>query len=538
MMRKFFFSLLLLLFTCVFSCEIFCQEKKDTIFFDEDWSICEKPVAAYYRVCELNKSKAIFYKGDVKDYFIDGSIEMTGHYNKSGYKEGEFTFYNNKGQLIIKGQYLNNEMSGRWFFYDSNGRLTVEFYCKNTNDFVPVTIVNSNNDTLLKNGTGKFILNMQTDLPNTLYGWKNFMIEGEVENNSKKGTFNYYKNKKLIFSQTYQNGKLKSNNGDVSIFILESAYWADYVLRLNPANLDKIDAFNHSNFVFEYGGNGDQKLIEFLLYKQSPQIIASAQTTSDNDVLLFDIIKGVLYINLIDPKEVRDQYYTHFSLPVEVYYSRAYSNIEKNTFSKIEGKVILTIDTWGYVVNSVFNCNLSRAQIDKINYYLEHVSNLQPYKNGVEKGMMNVNIKLNMVIDTLKNDSFHVSYLIYNADSVDENNLSNYILSKANDSIVQIEAKFPGGRDAWRKYLEKNLNANILLMHHAPDGNYTVTVSFMVDENGKVSDVRAENDPGYGTAEEAVRVIKKGPNWMPAIKDGRFVAYRQKQNIVFQVSGQ
>jgi protein TonB len=59
----------------------------------------------------------------------------------------------------------------------------------------------------------------------------------------------------------------------------------------------------------------------------------------------------------------------------------------------------------------------------------------------------------------------------------------------------------------------------------------------MVDANGNVSDVRADNDPGYGTAEEAVRVIKKGPKWMPAIQNGKNVNYRQKQNITFQVSG-
>jgi len=46
------------------------------------------------------------------------------------------------------------------------------------------------------------------------------------------------------------------------------------------------------------------------------------------------------------------------------------------------------------------------------------------------------------------------------------------------------------------------------------------------------------NDPGYGCGAEAVRVIKKGPKWQPAIQNGRNVIYRQKQNITFEVTEQ
>jgi len=101
---------------------------------------------------------------------------------------------------------------------------------------------------------------------------------------------------------------------------------------------------------------------------------------------------------------------------------------------------------------------------------------------------------------------------------------------------VQIAAEFIGGIGAWRKYLERNLNKDLPSENGAPIGSYTVTVSFMVDKTGAISDVKAENDPGYGTREEAIRVIKKGPNWKPAIQNGREVIYRHKQNITFRVS--
>jgi protein TonB len=103
--------------------------------------------------------------------------------------------------------------------------------------------------------------------------------------------------------------------------------------------------------------------------------------------------------------------------------------------------------------------------------------------------------------------------------------------------IVQIEAQFPGGMDAWRKFLERNLNKELPSENGAPPADYTVIVSFIVDRQGNISDVKAENDPGYGTKAEAMRVIQKGPKWSPAIQNGTKVIYRQKQHITFRVAG-
>lgn len=101
---------------------------------------------------------------------------------------------------------------------------------------------------------------------------------------------------------------------------------------------------------------------------------------------------------------------------------------------------------------------------------------------------------------------------------------------------VQVEARFPGGLEAWKKFLERNLNQDLPVENAAPVGRYTVIVAFTVDKEGNVSDVKAQNNPGYGTADEAVRVIKRGPKWQPAIQNGRNVTYRQHQSITFEVS--
>jgi protein TonB len=100
---------------------------------------------------------------------------------------------------------------------------------------------------------------------------------------------------------------------------------------------------------------------------------------------------------------------------------------------------------------------------------------------------------------------------------------------------VQQPAIFPGGNQAWGNYLEKSLHSDVPVKKGAPSGIYKVRVSFVVSKNGDVSDVRSENDPGYGTASEAERVIQSGPKWDPAIQNGRKVNCRQKQLIIFQV---
>ena len=84
--------------------------------------------------------------------------------------------------------------------------------------------------------------------------------------------------------------------------------------------------------------------------------------------------------------------------------------------------------------------------------------------------------------------------------------------------------------------MERTLNRDLPVENGAPAGRYAVTVSFVVSRDGSISDVKAENDPGYGTAEEAVRIIKKGPKWTPAELNGYKVNYRHRQAMVFQVT--
>ncbi|HRF24975.1 MAG TPA: energy transducer TonB, partial [Chitinophagaceae bacterium] len=81
----------------------------------------------------------------------------------------------------------------------------------------------------------------------------------------------------------------------------------------------------------------------------------------------------------------------------------------------------------------------------------------------------------------------------------------------------------PGGDIGWRKYLTNTLSANAPVDNGAPAGKYTVYVQFIVDREGNISEVKALTNNGYGMEDEAVRVIKRGPKWTPAVQNGRQV---------------
>lgn len=98
---------------------------------------------------------------------------------------------------------------------------------------------------------------------------------------------------------------------------------------------------------------------------------------------------------------------------------------------------------------------------------------------------------------------------------------------------VENPAEFPGGQDAWRRYLERSLQYPEGAQEAGIQG--VVRVQFIVDKEGNISEVQALNDPGEGLAEEAVRIIKKGPKWKPAEQNGRKVIYRHIQSITFKL---
>jgi hypothetical protein len=103
---------------------------------------------------------------------------------------------------------------------------------------------------------------------------------------------------------------------------------------------------------------------------------------------------------------------------------------------------------------------------------------------------------------------------------------------------VENEARFPGGDSAWRKYLQKNLDPKAPVTEGWSTGTYKVIISFKVNKDGSLEDIKTENYQGSKTADECINLIKKGPRWVPALQNGHTVTAYKKQPITFVVAMQ
>lgn len=105
---------------------------------------------------------------------------------------------------------------------------------------------------------------------------------------------------------------------------------------------------------------------------------------------------------------------------------------------------------------------------------------------------------------------------------------------------VDVMPSFAGGVDAWRGFLQHNLDANEVSHDEESMEKYgsrqSVRVQFVVCEDGSLCNFSIVNTQNVSeaAAREAIRVMKKSPNWKPGKLNGRNVKVYFIQPIVFQ----
>jgi len=88
-------------------------------------------------------------------------------------------------------------------------------------------------------------------------------------------------------------------------------------------------------------------------------------------------------------------------------------------------------------------------------------------------------------------------------------------------TIVEEMPTFPGGEAELFKYLAKNTKYPPMAADAGISG--VVHVSFVVDRDGKITDVKVLRGIGGGCDEEAIRVVKSMPAWKPGKQRGKAV---------------
>lgn len=100
-------------------------------------------------------------------------------------------------------------------------------------------------------------------------------------------------------------------------------------------------------------------------------------------------------------------------------------------------------------------------------------------------------------------------------------------------TIVEQNAVYPGGMDAFYKYVQKELKYPKQARKMGIQGR--VFVQFVVDKDGKLTDVKAVKGIGGGCDEEAERVLRESIRWQPAKQRGKTVKVRMNIPIVFKL---
>ncbi len=107
---------------------------------------------------------------------------------------------------------------------------------------------------------------------------------------------------------------------------------------------------------------------------------------------------------------------------------------------------------------------------------------------------------------------------------------------KAKDIIftkVEFEADYPGGQQGWIKYLTTHLHYPDVAVKKNIEG--TVVMQFIVNTDGKISDVKALSGPEALKA-ESIRAIKQSGVWVPAQQNGKKVRAYKRQPITYKLA--
>lgn len=99
---------------------------------------------------------------------------------------------------------------------------------------------------------------------------------------------------------------------------------------------------------------------------------------------------------------------------------------------------------------------------------------------------------------------------------------------------VEQSAEFPGGISAFYQFLSKNIH--IPAEAKGADKPLRVFLTFVVEKDGTLSDIKIMRGAGYGCDEEAVRVIKLSPKWNPGKQDGKPVRQQYTIPVVFKTT--
>ena len=103
-----------------------------------------------------------------------------------------------------------------------------------------------------------------------------------------------------------------------------------------------------------------------------------------------------------------------------------------------------------------------------------------------------------------------------NISVTDNGDDKNIIYSSAG---IEQKPEFQGGQEEFQKFIASNYKTPT-----DPDFiKAKIIVSFIVEKDGSLTDIKVLRDTGFGSGKEAIRVLKLSPKWISGMQNGKNV---------------
>ena len=99
--------------------------------------------------------------------------------------------------------------------------------------------------------------------------------------------------------------------------------------------------------------------------------------------------------------------------------------------------------------------------------------------------------------------------------------------------VVEQMPQFPGGPQALFEYLSKNIKYPVVAEENGIQGR--VIVTFVVERDGSITDVKVAKSVDPSLDKEAMRVVKSMPNWIPGKQNGSAVRVKYTVPVTFRL---
>ena len=99
--------------------------------------------------------------------------------------------------------------------------------------------------------------------------------------------------------------------------------------------------------------------------------------------------------------------------------------------------------------------------------------------------------------------------------------------------VVEVMPSFPGGQGALIQYLNSHVKYPFVAQENGIQGR--VTISFVVERDGSITDVKVARSVDPSLDKEAARVVSSMPRWTPGKQNGSAVRVKFNVPVVFKL---